>query len=73
MKWPSILLVVIIIIGSGLTGCTSTDSGRILPDVPDISIDANSLAPFSGVLVPRPRYDYLLRCEGYVLREGRMP
>lgn len=69
----NILLALIIISGLGISGCVSIKDGAILSDVLDISIDANDVAPFSGVLVNRQRYDYLVRCEGYVIRQGVDP
>lgn len=73
MKWRNIALVLITISGFAMSGCVSTNDGAILPDVTDISVDANEPAPFAGVLVTRQRYKYLVRCEGYVIRSGIDP
>jgi hypothetical protein len=46
---------------------------QTLPGGADTTLDANEPAPWQGVLVPRGRYDFLIRCEGYVEREGIIP
>lgn len=73
MKWKIALLALMLILSCGLIGGCSISDGPTLPDVPDISVDANSITPFAGVLVSRNRYNYLLRCEGYVIRSGVNP
>jgi len=70
MKCRNTVLALIIIFGLGISGCASIKGGATLPDVADISIDVNDV---EYVLVNRQRYDYLVRCEGYVIRQGVNP
>lgn len=73
MRWLNIALVLIGITSFALSGCNGIENGAILPDIRDIALDTNEPAPFAGVLVPRRRYDYLIRCEGFFVRERGNP
>ena len=38
-----------------------------------VGLDVNTPAPFAGVLIDFGRYEYLLRCENYVVQRGVNP
>jgi len=73
MRCLTVLLVVLSIIGFALSGCNGIEPGATLPDTADVSLDANEPAPPGGVWVERSRYNFLIRCEGYVIRQGVNP
>ncbi|MHC4676286.1 MAG: hypothetical protein ACYTBZ_27660 [Planctomycetota bacterium] len=73
MIWKCSALAVLAISLCAVSGCAYVESMQTLPGGADTTLDANEPAPWQGVLVPRGRYDFLIRCEGYVEREGIIP
>lgn len=75
-KWQIGLIVLTILLNFALiSGCSTGKSVVFVrsSEANDTAVDANELAPFSGVLVSYGRYEYFLRCENHVEQEGVTP
>ena len=82
MRWKIVTLFALSLwIG---VGCASTkklpiyidDSRRVIPVQPgDVlrRMKGDTILDFRGVIIPRGRFFYLLRCEGYVIESGVRP
>jgi len=73
-----IVLTLSVMLSSVLSGCILTEGLRDSPKIivvnySEVPLDVNEPAPFTGVLSTFDRFDYLLRCENYVLQKGISP
>lgn len=82
MPWKkAIWFALIILIMSGCAWQRKSivfvdDSRRVIPTMPgDVlrSMEGDTILDFRGVIIPRGRFFYLLRCENYVIKEGVRP
>lgn len=82
MRWKTMMWCATIILA--ISGCASPkksivfvdDSQRVIPVMPGdtlTTIEGDVIIDFRGVLIPRGRFMYLLRCEDYVIKQGVLP
>lgn len=77
----TILFCLIVLIGSGCGSAKKSviyvdDSRRVIPVMPGDTLTTmagETIIDFRGVIIPRGRYFYLVRCENVVIQEGILP